>query len=66
MASAKTGGVRSPGGVLTQSRVVATARATTCAWSNAVPASLRRAIGLSTTISETARRDSWLLYSVNV
>ncbi len=50
-ASAKAGGVRWPGGSLTQSRQVITAPATTCASSKAVMASALRAIGLSTTTS---------------
>ena len=60
-ASAKAGGVKSLGGMFTQSRAVATARATTWVSSNAVAASLRRAIGLSTTISATALADAPLL-----
>ena len=53
--------MKSPGGMFTQSRVVATACTTTCVSSNAVIASLRRAIGLSTTISAIGLRDSALL-----
>ncbi len=47
-ASAKPGGRRSPGGVLTQSRVVVTAVASTWAVSNASLTSDLRAEGLST------------------
>ena len=47
-ASAKAGGVRSPGGTLTQSRVVAVARATTWASSKAATVSCLRPAGLST------------------
>ena len=50
-ASAKSGGVRSPGGVLTQSRHSRTASTTTWAASKASVASARRAMGLSTTTS---------------
>lgn len=67
-ASANAGGVRSPGGVLTQSRVVATARATTWASSNAATNSFLRASPLSTTTSP-ATVGSFLfcfLYVVNV
>ena len=49
--SAKAGGVRSPGGVLTQSRVRATAPATTWAVSNASRTDEARAASLSTTTS---------------
>ena len=65
-ASAKAGGVRSPGGVFTQSRVVATARASTCASSKAAIVSLRRAVGPSTTTSPGALRVDPFLYVVNV
>ena len=65
-ASANAGGVRSPGGVFTQSRVVATARASTCASSKAAIVSLRRAAGLSTTTSPGAVRVAAFLYAVNV
>ena len=49
--SAKCGGRRSPGGVLTQSRVAATARVTTWASSSAVTTSFLRAAPLSSTTS---------------
>ena len=48
ISSANSGGVRSSAGVFTQSRVALTAAATTCASSNAVVTSWRRATGLST------------------
>ena len=54
ISSAKSAGVRSPGGVLTQSRAATTASAISCASSNAAIDSLRRAVGESTTISAGA------------
>ena len=53
-AAAKAGGVKSPGGVLTQLRVVATASDTTWASSKARPNSFLRADGQSTTTSPGA------------
>ena len=50
-ASAKERGVRSAGGMFTQSRVRATAAATTWAVSSAWTAALSRAASLSTTAS---------------
>ena len=50
-ASANAGGVKSPGGVLTQSRAPATASATTWASSTTVCISARRAPGESRTTS---------------
>ena len=47
-ASTKWAGVKSPGGVFTQSRVPRTAPVTTCASSNAATVSACRACGLST------------------
>ena len=49
--SASSGGVQSPGGMLTQSRVRVTASARTSARSRASTASLRRAMPVSTTTS---------------
>ena len=68
-ASAKAGGVKSPGGVLTQLRVAATASDTTCASSKAMPNSFFRADGQSTTTSPGAFADSssaFFLYVVYV
>ncbi len=67
-ASAKSGGRRSPGGRLTQSRVAATASATTWARSKASDTSCLRASGLSTTTEPgvSAAEASFFLYVVKV
>ena len=64
-ASAKSAGVRSPAGVFTQSRVRATAAATTWAVSKAARAGLARAASLSTTTSPGESSDDDVLYCVN-
>ena len=68
-ATAKLGGVRSPGGVFTQLRVAATASATSCASSKARTNSFLRADGLSTTTSPgwsaLDSSEAFFLYAVN-
>ena len=67
--AANSGGVKSPGGVFTQSRVAAAVSATTCASSKAWTNSFFRADGLSTTTSPgtcVGASSRCFLYVVNV